>query len=166
MSKDPKTKIGKILQSIGGVAPSILDAVGDLTGIEALNKISDLIDGEPNLSAEEKIKVQEIIKLEKEAYYKDLESARNMQVAALQQDDLFSKRYVYYLATFWSIAGVALIFFLIFGNIPQENIRFADTILGFMLGTIVGQIITFFFGSSKGSSDKQKVIEQMKGKIR
>ena len=36
-------------------------------------------------------------------------------------------------------------------EIPKENIRFADTILGFLLGTIISAIIQFFYGSSLGS---------------
>lgn len=88
--------------------------------------------------------------------YGDTANARAMQVAALQQDDLFSKRFIYIFATFWSIFAAGYIAFITFGTIPEDNQRFADTILGFLLGTVVATILQFFFGSSMGSKKKDK----------
>jgi hypothetical protein len=88
--------------------------------------------------------------------YGDTANARNMQVEALRQDDLFSKRFIYIFATFWSIFAASYIGFITFGTIPENNQRFADTILGFLLGTVVATILQFFFGSSMGSKDKDK----------
>jgi multisubunit Na+/H+ antiporter MnhE subunit len=48
-----------------------------------------------------------------------------------------------------------------FLTIPENSVRFADTILGFLLGTIVATILQFFFGSSKSSKDKTDLM--MKG---
>lgn len=87
-------------------------------------------------------------------YLQDTDSARKMQVAALGQDDVFSKRFIYYFAIFWSVVSCTYIGAITFGTIPTANTRFADTILGFILGTLVATIIQFFFGSSKGSKDK------------
>ena len=78
-------------------------------------------------------------------------NAQDMQKEALKQDDLFSKRFVYYFAAAWSIFAMVFIMAVIFAEIPKENIRFADTILGFLLGTIISAIIQFFYGSSLGS---------------
>ena len=80
--------------------------------------------------------------------YGDVANARNMQVEALRQDDLFSKRFIYIFATFWSLFAAGYIGFITFGHIPEDNQRFADTILGFLLGTVVATILQFFFGSS------------------
>ena len=33
-------------------------------------------------------------------------------------------------------------------EIPKENIRFADTIVGFLLGTIIATMFGFFYGNS------------------
>ena len=88
--------------------------------------------------------------------YGDVANARNMQVEALRQDDLFSKRFIYIFATFWSIFAAGYIGFITFSHIPEENQRFADTILGFLLGTVVATILQFFFGSSMGSKEKDK----------
>jgi hypothetical protein len=88
--------------------------------------------------------------------YGDVANARNMQVEALRQDDLFSKRFIYIFATFWSLFAAGYIGFITFGTIPEDNQRFADTILGFLLGTVVATILQFFFGSSMGSKEKDK----------
>jgi hypothetical protein len=88
--------------------------------------------------------------------YGDTANARNMQVEALRQDDVFAKRFIYVFATFWSIFAASYIGFITFGHIPEDNQRFADTILGFLLGTVVATILQFFFGSSMGSKEKDK----------
>lgn len=88
--------------------------------------------------------------------YGDVANARNMQVEALRQEDVFSKRFIYIFATFWSLFAAGYIGFITFGHIPEDNQRFADTILGFLLGTVVATILQFFFGSSVGSKEKDK----------
>lgn len=92
---------------------------------------------------------------------KNTADARAMQVAALQQEDVFSKRFLMYFAIGWSCCAVIYIAFITFGTIPAANIRFADTILGFVLGTIVSTILNFFFGSAHGSTDKQETIKEV-----
>ena len=92
------------------------------------------------------------------AHLADRGSARDMQIAALSQDDKFSKRFVYWLAICWSAFAACYIAAITFFTIPTDNIRFADTILGFLLGTIISTIVQFFFGSSKSSHAKDEVI--------
>lgn len=75
-------------------------------------------------------------------------NTRNMQIENLKQDDKFSKRFVYYFAIFWSTFAVVYLTGITFAEIPKENIRFADTIVGFLLGTIVATLIGFFYGNS------------------
>lgn len=84
--------------------------------------------------------------------------ARKMQSVALTQDDLFSKRFIYILAAGWSLFSMLYIGTITFSTIPAANVRFADTILGFILGTMISTIINFFFGSSKSSHQKDDTI--------
>lgn len=91
--------------------------------------------------------------------YGDMANARHMQEVALQQDDLLAKRFVYYLAGFWSIFTCTYIALISVAPIPDKNIRFVDTILGFLLGTVVATIIQFFLGSSVGSKAKDTLAE-------
>lgn len=84
--------------------------------------------------------------------------ARNMQKAALAQEDVFSKRFIYWLAAGWSIFTSGYIAAITFMPVPSANVRFADLVLGFLLGTIIATIMNYFFGSSKQSQAKDATI--------
>ena len=73
-------------------------------------------------------------------------SARELQKSALAQEDRFSKRFIYYLAALWSLAGIVYVFLATFTEVA--NGRTSDTVLGFLMGTIVSTIINYFFGSA------------------
>lgn len=81
-------------------------------------------------------------------------NSRNLQVEALRQEDKFSKRFIYYFAMFWSAFSVVYLACITFIQIPSANIRFADTIVGFLLGTIIATIIGFFYGNSIKKDNK------------
>jgi hypothetical protein len=133
-----------------------LDYVQEKTGIELKPDMNE----EEVKALREAAQKHEEFKIEQAN--KNTADARAMQVAALQQDDKFSKRFVMYLATFWSLTAVAYIFLITFTNIPEINVRFADTILGFLLGTVVATILNFFLGSSASSKEKTEVLAGMK----
>jgi len=132
-----------------------LDYVQEKTGVEI----------KPDMSAEEISKLKEAANKHEEFKIeqanKNTDSARSTQIAALNQDDVFSKRFVMYFAIGWSLVSAAYIGFITFGNIPTANVRFADTILGFILGTLIATIINFFYGSAHGSTDKQETIKEV-----
>ena len=129
-----------------------LDYVEQKTGIKL----------EPDMSADKiaELKIaamkHEEFKIEQE--YKNTADARDMQKVALQQEDRFSKRFIYIMASFWSVVSAIYIGFITFTPIPPENIRFADLVIGFLLGQIVATMINFFFGSSSGSMRKTDIL--------
>lgn len=147
---------GLISNNLPKVAQAVvdkgLDYVQEKTGIEL----------KPDMNPEEVKALREAAQKHEEFKIeqanKNTADARAMQVAALQQDDKFAKRYVMYLATFWSITAVSYIFLITFSSIPEMNVRFADTILGFLLGTVVATILNFFLGSSASSKEKTEVL--------
>jgi len=98
-------------------------------------------------------------------YYKtdavDRADARDLQVKALSQDDLFSKRFIYYFAIFITTLQMIYAFGVTFFEVPEKNIRNADTLLGIMVGSGLTAIITFFYGSSLGSSIKNETIKKL-----
>lgn len=147
----------------------LIDDYGEKLVVKGIEKITGVDLSKEELTAEDKQKLLdsqiEIMKIDFEKLkleYQNTNDARDMQKVALQQDDTFSKRYVYYLATFWSFVAVGYIFLITFLTIPEANVRFADTTLGFLLGTIVATIINYFFGSSKSSSDKNQLLKESK----
>jgi hypothetical protein len=129
-----------------------IDAVQDKLGIELKPE------GQATPEYNEKLKA-EAMKHEEfmaELDLKNMEGARNMQLAAMQSEDPLVRRFVYFFISFWSILSAAYIGCITFVDIPDENVRFADTILGFVLGTMVAGMFQFLLGSSLGSRNKDK----------
>jgi hypothetical protein len=87
---------------------------------------------------------------------KNMEGARDMQLKAMDSDDPLVRRFVYYFIAFWSVLSSVYIGAITFGHIPENNVRFADTILGFVLGTMVAAMFQFLLGSSLGSRKKDE----------
>jgi hypothetical protein len=87
---------------------------------------------------------------------KNMEGARNMQLAAMQSDDPLVRRFAYYFMGTWSLFAMIVIPCLIWVPIPEGQMRFADAFQGFLLGTIVAGMFQFLLGSSLGSRAKDK----------
>ena len=157
--------MNELLKLLGNIAPALATAVAGPVGGLAVSAIASKLGVEDTVEA-----VTKAISADPEAALKlaqiDLETlkvqhantsdARAMQVAALNQSDVFSKRFTMYLTTFWSVCAAIYIGFITFSVIPDTNVRFADTILGFILGTVIATMLNFWFGSSIGSKEKDK----------
>jgi len=102
------------------------------------------------------LRLEELENEKFKAVLADVQDARAMQAAAMQSEDPFVRRFVYYFIMFWSIFAAVFIPSIVFLPIPDENVRFADTILGFLLGTMVASMFAFLLGSSLGSKQKDK----------
>jgi len=72
----------------------------------------------------------------------------------IDPNDITAKHFIYYYAWFWAITSVLYFFCVTFILLPEGGRDFANIILGFLLGTAVATIISFFYGSSKSSKDK------------
>jgi hypothetical protein len=95
------------------------------------------------------------------AYLNDKANARDLQKAALNQDDLFSKRFLYILALVWSIFSMMFFLIQLFHPTPEANTRTVDGINIFLLGTVIPAILYFFYGTSKSSQNKDGVIKDV-----
>jgi hypothetical protein len=87
---------------------------------------------------------------------KSRQRATDMQMKAMESDDPFVRRFLYYFIGLWSFFSVIFIPCLIWVPIPENNTRFADTILGYVLGTVITGMFAFLLGSSQGSRNKDK----------
>lgn len=158
-----------LLRLLGNIAPALATAVAGPAGglvVSAIAKkfgVEGTVDAVTNAIAadpEAALKLAQIDLETLKAQYANTADARAMQVAALNQSDVFSKRFTMYLTVFWSVAAVAYVGFITFGVIPDNNVRFADTILGFILGTVVSTVLNFWFGSSIGSKEKGEALRK------
>jgi uncharacterized membrane protein YwzB len=129
-----------------------VDAVQDKLGIELKPEGQATPEYNDKLKAEA-MKHEEFMA---EMDLKNMEGARNMQLTAMQSEDPLVRRFVYYFIGFWSVLAAAYLGFITFGEIPEANVRFADTIVGFVLGTMVAAMFQFLLGSSLGSRNKDK----------
>lgn len=92
------------------------------------------------------------------AYLADVQNARAMQAAALAQDDLFSKRFVYYFAAAWSLFSMVYFMAVTFWPPAASGQRIADTILGVLIASVIGVMFAYFYGTTKGSAEKTRII--------
>jgi hypothetical protein len=161
--------VNELLRLLGNIAPALASIVAGPAGGAAVSAIARHLGVADTVEA-----VTQAVKADPDAALKlaqidletlktqhaNTENARAMQVAALQQSDVFSKRFTMYLTTFWSIAAAVYIGFITFSIIPETNVRFADTILGFILGTVIATMLNFWFGSSIGSKEKGEALRK------
>lgn len=155
-------KIGSWIggESGGKAAGKILDTAQVVTGSRSPEEALEALRADAKMQGELR---QALIKQETEIlklHLEDIQSARDMQISALQSGNLFAANFIYWMALFWSVVGAAYMFGITFFPVPEESQRFADTALGFILGTIIAQILGFFFGSSQGSADKTRVMKE------
>lgn len=168
-----------IIKTVANVAPILGNAIAPGFGGVAGALVADMlgVDNEPNAitaalasaSPETMLRLKELqlankqrlaaigLELEK-ALLVDRADARTMQKVALQGDDIVAKLFVYYFGAFIVTVSFIYIGAITFIAIPKDNIRFVDTVLGFMLGTLVATVVQFFFGSSDGSKKKTQIM--------
>lgn len=135
--------------------PKLADAVMD-KGVEYVEEKTGLkLKPEGDATPEDYARLKEAAMKHEEflvdAEIKDKANARDMAKAAMQSSDPFVRRFTYYFITVWSVFAMVYIPLITFSNIPDSNVRFADTILGFMLGTVMASMFSFLLGSSFGS---------------
>ena len=153
----------ELLGLLRGIAPAVATAVAGPLGGLAVTAIADkfgvaddvqavakAIAGDPEAAS----KLAELDLKQFELENQDRNSARHMQETALNQDDKFAKHFIYWFAWFWSVGSMVYFFAITFGSVPASGKDFGNIILGFLLGTAVATIISFFYGSSKSSKDK------------
>ena len=155
--------MNELLGLLKGLAPAVATAVGGPLGgrpvIAIANKfgvaddveaVAKAIAGDPEAAT----KLAELDLRQFELENEDRDSARHMQETALNQEDKFAKHFIYWFAWFWSVGSMVYFFAITFGTVPPSGKDFGNIILGFLLGTAVATIISFFYGSSKSSKDK------------
>jgi hypothetical protein len=153
----------ELLSLLKGVAPALATAVAGPLGGAAVSAIAgkfgvtDSVEAVAKAIAGDPQAAQKLADLELE-YAKldaaDRDSARKMQIVALQQENWFAKNFLYLFTSLWSLFAMVYFSFVTFGTIADSGIRMADTILGVLIGTVLTGFFNFFFGSSKGSKDK------------
>ena len=87
---------------------------------------------------------------------KSRQRATDMQMKAMESDDPFVRRFLYYFIGWWSLFSTVVIPCMIWLPIPENNQRFADVAQGAIFGTMITGMFAFLLGSSFGSRQKDK----------
>jgi hypothetical protein len=138
--------------------PKVADAVIE-KGVDAVEeKLGIKLKPEGEATPEDNAKLKEAA-MKHEEFMAELDEksrqrATDMQLKAMESDDVVVRRFVYVFIAFWSVFAAAFIPSLIWAPISESNLRFADTILGYVMGTMVTSMFAFLLGSSQGSRMK------------
>lgn len=140
--------------ALGNLAPKALDVVGNLTGVKAFNRLSDIISTDTSLSTEEKIQLYELMNAELLITTQDVQSARGREVSLGGADPMMYATGITGLLSFACIVGAIL-----FIPASQENKLFIH-LMGIVEGVAM-TIFAYYFGTSKSSASKDKVIDKL-----
>lgn len=137
------TKLGKWLRE---KAPKVLDVVGDLLPDQgALGIVKNLIDKDPDLSAEDIAKANEMIKDMYELEVADRESARNREVEVKKsgsQDIMMVITGIVGLAAF-----IFMIYAVVYVDEITDNALFVH-LMGMIEGVVISNIFAYYYGTS------------------
>lgn len=147
-------------------AKDVLDVAKKVTGTDTDEEALKAIKQDPLQARLLREAIMKDKHVKDKLYLEDRQNARAMQTEALKQGDMFSKRFIYYFALMWSIFSFGFIIGITFFEIPEQNIRFADTVLGVLLGTIISGILQFFYGSSQSSKEKTQMQMELTKKLK
>ena len=155
--------------------PLLSKGIKAITGIDITEE--ELTPDDKQKIMDSQIEIMKIdfdkLKLETEAKLEDkrldIQNTNNAQVMNTQiQTSEFSsklaKNTAYIIDLVLVLSLVVLVFCLFIFKLPIENKELAYTMFGSFL-MYVGTVINFHRGSSKGSNEKQELINQIKGKL-
>ena len=148
-------------------------------GGDIVKSIGDVIDSVTTTDEERKEQEIELVKTqfqyetemrklgvqEQEIYLQDKQSAREMaaRVQESEKASWFAKNIAPILAFGTTILVFTLFAIIMFANIDTKRENIIIYVLG-VLSAIVTQIFSYYFGSSQGSSDKNKLFTKFTGK--
>jgi len=134
-----KTRAGKFLQGLKGVAPSILQLAGTITGVDGLKDLAKVIKGSDSISSDDKSTALELLKLD----ITEMEEVSKRWSSDMTSDSWLSK----------NVRPMALIFltmfmtFVIFTDSKTEwNFEVKESYIT-LLETLLLAVYLAYFGS-------------------
>jgi hypothetical protein len=175
-----ESNFGKFVRDrVKPVAGDILEVVGDVTGIQAIETVGALINGKRDQSAAheklaidfERYRLEWTLEMHKidlqselDAYRSEVEDRVSARIREADYVKATGKRD--WLMGAVVVTGLVMlvgtVLSLIFITIPQENQRLADMCFGAIM-SIGASIFSYYVGSSRGSMVKDKTIQALSG---
>lgn len=161
--------VPEIIGMFGGkkaasISKDIINIATKITGRDGVDAL-ELIDTDIELQREfRKAVLEQKTELEK-LYLEDRSNARDLQKAALISDDFIAKRFIYFFAMFVVTLVFGYIAAVTFLDVPAANRGMVDHTTGFLQGTVLASIFGYFFGTTKGSGEKQAQIKTLTAEL-
>lgn len=149
-----ETKVGKFLKE---KFPNILDAAAGLTGIDALEVVSDLIKGE-DINPTDKIELQKLILEQQRIELENVKSAREREARVVEATGKPD-----YAQWFVGVIGLVIAGMVVYKGLYTEvqDREIYFHLLGVVEGAILLSIFNYYFGSSLGSKNKDKNLKDL-----
>lgn len=136
-------------------AKTIIELAKKITGESANASALAKIEGDTTLQLR---LMAELKKVDLEFYQLqlgDVQHARNTHVQLQQGKSKIAREFIYWYAGIVTLLTFVYIFAITFITLPETAESFANTCLGFLLGTAFGGLVNFFYGSSKPVKDDE-----------
>jgi hypothetical protein len=151
-----------------GGAKGLLDGAGDIIGkfVEDPNKKAELTQQLAQLNTQHIEAMEKLAEQQYESSLKDAQDARNRetQIATSAQAPLINKIASPGIAAFVTFGFFGLLFYMLKYDVPPANKDVLNIMLG-SLGTAWITIVSYYFGSSSGSAEKNEQIKSLTDKL-
>lgn len=151
-----------------GGAKGLLDGASDIIGkfVEDPNKKAELTQQLAELNAQHIEAMEKLAEQQYESSLKDAQDARTRetQIATSAQTPLINKIASPLIAAFVTTGFFGLLFYMVKHDVPNANKDVLNIMLG-SLGTAWITIVSYYFGSSSGSAEKNEQIRNLTDKL-
>jgi hypothetical protein len=142
----------------GGLLAGVSKVVSNF--VEDPTKKAEISEQLQQLVAKHQETLASLAEQQYETQLKDVDSARQMEIAALKQESWFAKNQIHLLAIAVTLGFFGLLSYMLKWDVPKENKDMLNIMLG-SLGTAWVSIVGFYFGSSKSSQAKDETISKL-----
>tara|TARA_R110002020_G_scaffold65330_3_gene172586 strand:+ start:3434 stop:3898 length:465 start_codon:yes stop_codon:yes gene_type:complete len=146
--KKGKTRVGNFLKSIKGVAPEVLNLIGNVTGVDMLKNLGNAIKNDPIMSVDDKATAQELLKLD----ISEMEEVSNRWSSDMTSDSWLSKN-IRPIVLAWLVIFVSL--FAVVDSIDTIDFTVEAAWIT-LFSTLLVTVIVSYFGS-RGVEKYQKI---------
>jgi len=139
----------------GGLSLGVWGLVKAITGADDEKEAADILNNDPGKLAAFQVKARELALTELSLRLKDRDSARVMNVAMQDTKQAWVQPTLSFLAVFGFFATLAGLYL---GDAVDASTRDILLVLIGILGAVFKDVYGFYFGSSKGSKDKDALL--------
>ena len=171
------TRMGDLWRFVKKKAPHLighgLNIVGNRIGVKDLGEAIGLIEKDKSIDPLDKEYMIEQLRIEfeekklivqaEENRLKDVADSRKHGQKLSESHDKFVRRFKHVLAILVVSSTLILLLILIFFEVPEENRALLNISFGSLFASTAA-IISYYFGTSQSSTDKNKTIENLRVK--